>query len=156
MAGARHEAERERRLFGIFSGSRVVWLVQRFLRPRSVGEIRRGRLIAGGRLGQGIPGRLSLERGCLGFVTAEEPAEAAAIAELRRAQYRIIGGITGLHRIVVGARSGTGLDGVEVAGRQDTAGFPRILVCFFSRRYRSLATLLFRIFRPVRILDLAL
>src|SRR5436190_9454697 len=102
MVGTRHEAEREQRLFAILSGSRVVRLVQRFLWPRSVGEIRRGRLIAGGRLGQGIPGWLTLERGCFGFVTAEEPAEAPGIAELRRAHHRIIEGITRLHRFVVG------------------------------------------------------
>src|SRR3954469_19431785 len=112
MAGTRHEAAREQRLFAILSGSRVVRLVQRFLWPRSVGEIRRGRLIAGGRLGQGIPGRLSLERGCLGFVTAEEPAEAAAIAELRGAEDRIVKGAAGLHRVVVGAGARAGFDGI--------------------------------------------
>ena len=69
-------------------GDRIVFLVQRFLRPGAVSEIRRRRLVAGRRLGQRVPGRLALERRRLGLAAAEQAAEAAAIAELRRAQDR--------------------------------------------------------------------
>ncbi len=96
--------------------------VQRFLRPGAVGEIRRRRLIAGRRLGQRFPRRLALERGRLGLVAAEQTAEAAGVAELRRAEDRIVGN-TGLHRIVVGAGLGRGLADIEFARGQDAGGF---------------------------------
>ena len=62
----------------VLAVGRVVFLVQRFLRPGAVGEIRRRRLVAGRRLGQRFPRRLALERGGLRLVAAEQAAEAAA------------------------------------------------------------------------------
>src|SRR6202171_4269256 len=87
-ARERHEAESRTCLFAIFAGGRVVFLVQRFLWPGAVGEIRRWRLISAGRLRQRLPGRLTLERCRLGFSAAEQTAEAALIAGLRRAEDR--------------------------------------------------------------------
>src|SRR5258708_19519427 len=103
IARERHEAESRTCLFAIFAGSRVVFLVQRFLWPGAVGEIRRWRLISAGRLRERLPGRLTLERCRLGFVAAEQTAEAASIAELRRAEDRIVERIARLDRVVVGA-----------------------------------------------------
>src|SRR5207244_5690014 len=116
----------------------------------TVGIIRRRRLVAGRGLGQRIPGRLGLEWGRLGLVAAEQAAEATAIAELRRAQDRIVVRGTGLHRIVVLARGRRGLAHGELGRRQDAGRFARVLVLFLARRDGSLAALLVGILWPVR------
>src|SRR5882672_1480906 len=96
-ARERHEAESRTCLFAILAGGRVVFLAHRFLWPGAVGEIRRWRLISAGRLRERIPGRLTLERCRLGFIAAEQTAEAAIVAELRRAEDGVGAGIaTGL------------------------------------------------------------
>src|SRR6266550_3497338 len=103
-ARERHEAESRTCLVAIFAGGRVVFLVQRFLWPGAVGEIRRWRLVSAGRLRQRVPGRFTLERCSLGFIAAEQTAEAAVIAELRRAEDRVVERIARLDRIIAGAR----------------------------------------------------
>src|SRR4030081_3282068 len=90
IARERHEAESRTWLFAILAGGRIVFLVQRFLWPGAVGEIRRWRLVSAGRLRERVPGRLTFERGGLGFIAAEKTAEAAVITELRRAEDRIV------------------------------------------------------------------
>src|ERR1700740_327395 len=90
VAGWRHEAEYGTQLVAILAGGRVVFLVQRFLRPGAVGEIRRRRLVSGRRLGQGFPRRLTLERCYLGLVATENSAELAVKTELGRAENRIV------------------------------------------------------------------
>src|SRR6202022_307590 len=81
-AGERHEAERLSQLFAILAGGRVVFLVQGFLWPGAIGEIRRRRLVPARWLRERFPRRLTLERCNLGLVAAEQTAEAAAITEL--------------------------------------------------------------------------
>src|SRR5882724_1041455 len=153
-ARERHEAESRTCLFAIFAGGRVVFLVHRFLWPGAVGEIRRWRLVSAGRLRQRLPARLTLERCSLGLVAAEQTAEAASIAELRRAEDRIIERIARLDRVVVGT-GGTGCLALsEFAWREEPARFARILVFLLSGRDRSLAPRFVGIFRPVRSLHL--
>src|SRR6266478_4244347 len=138
-ARERHEAESRMCLFAIFASGRVVFLVHRFLWPGAVGEIRRWRLVSAGRLRQRVPGRLTLERCRLGFVAAEQTAEAASIAELRRAEDRIVERIARLNRVVVGAGGSGRLALSEFAWRQDPARFAGILVFLLAGRDRSLA-----------------
>src|SRR4030088_11750 len=102
-ARERPEAESRTWLFAIFAGGRVVFLVQRFLWPGAVGEIRRWRLISAGRLRERLPGRLPLERCRLCFVAAEQTAEPAIIAELRRAGDRIVERIARAGRVSGGS-----------------------------------------------------
>src|SRR5450631_3734343 len=80
----------DRLLFAVLALGRVVFLVERFLWPGAVGEIRRRGLVSARRLGQRFPRRLALERRGLGLVAAEHAAEAAGVTELRRAQDRIV------------------------------------------------------------------
>src|SRR3977135_3099316 len=118
-ARERHEAESRTCLFAIFAGGRVVFLVQRFLWPGAVGEIRRWRLISAGRLRERIPGRLTLERCSLGLVAAEQTAQAAIVAELRRAEDRVVERIARLNRVVAGTGGSGRLALRELAWGQD-------------------------------------
>ena len=151
--GERHEAESSQitALFAVLAGGRIVFLVQRFLRPGAVGKVRRRRLVAGRRLGQRFPRRLALERRGLGLVAAEQAAEAAVIAELRRAQDRVGVGCAGLDRVVAGAGGTGGLAGGEFgsasAMRAASLADP---CCLLAGRGRSLAALLVGVLRPVR------
>src|ERR1700676_3484222 len=143
------------RLFAVLAGGRVVFLVHRFLWPGAVGIIRRRRLIARRRLGQGFPRRFTLERCRLGFIAAEQTAETAAITELGRAQDRVFAGVAAglIARIAGGVRRFRSAL-VELARRQDAAGLDWILVVFLARRDRSLAPRFVGILWPVRWLHL--
>src|SRR5882724_1795616 len=105
-ARERHEAESRTCLVAILAGGRVVFLVQRFLWPGAIGEIRRRRLVPAGWLRERFPCRFALERRGLGFIAAEQAAEAAAIAELRGAQDGVGAGIAAglINRIAAGGR----------------------------------------------------
>src|SRR5450631_3251793 len=139
----------------ILAAGRIVVLVQRFLRPRSVGEVRRRRLVARRRLGQRFPRRLARERRGLGLVAAAENlAQSAGKAELRRAQDWIVGH-SGLHGIIVGARLRCDSPDIHLAWRQRPGRFHYVLLLFLLAGLDGgLAAGLVGILRPVRRLHL--
>src|SRR5580704_2619434 len=131
----RHEAERKdetifippvkRALLAVLAGGRIVFLVEGFLRARTVEVARRRRLIAGRRLGQRFPRRLLLEFRGFRLVTLEHAHEAAGVAEVGGHQ-RIAAGIARLQGVralcVLGRRRRLLTRGIELARAQHAGG----------------------------------